>query len=112
MKPLMAAKISIKRLVMVVPYVIIVHNEAEFFLFSSGFRRSIGERRLFYQFCLTVMTNQIKSIFTDRTSLNGQTRRPASISDCAITLFASALLPVDSRLQHHGAMAKVALAER
>lgn len=66
-------------------------TKAEFFLFSSGFRRDpLAKGGYFTQFCLTVMTNQIKAFLLTRTSLNGQTRRPASISDCAITLFASA----------------------
>ncbi len=79
-----AAKISIKRLVMVVPYVNYCYNESGIFLVQQRLSPgSIGEGGYFTQFCLAVMTNQIKSVLLTRTSLNGQTRRPASISDCA-----------------------------
>lgn len=42
-------------------------TKAEFFLFACGFRKDpLPEGGYFTQFCLTVMTNQIKSIFTDQ----------------------------------------------
>ena len=54
MKPLMAAKISIKRLVMVVPLrKLLFITKAEFFLFSSGFRQDpLAKGGYFTQFCL------------------------------------------------------------
>ncbi len=79
-KPLMAAKISIKRLVMVVPYEIIVHNESGIFLVQQRLSPGpLAKGGYFTQFCLAVMTNQIKAFLLTSTSLNGQTRRPASI---------------------------------
>ena len=50
----------------------------------------LPEGGYFTQFCLAVMTYQIKAFLLTSTSLNGHTRRPASISVCAITLFTSA----------------------
>jgi hypothetical protein len=41
-------------------------SKAEFFLFTGGFCQDpLPEGGYFTQFCLTVMTNQIKSVFTD-----------------------------------------------
>ncbi len=68
MKPLMAAKNqhetaghgrTLRKLLFI--------TKAEFFLFSSGFRQDpLAKGGYFTQFCLAVMTNQIKSVFTDQ----------------------------------------------
>ncbi len=68
MKPLMAAKMehktaghgrTLRKLLFI--------TKAEFFLFSSGFRQDpLAKGGYFTQFCLAVMTNQIKSVFTDQ----------------------------------------------
>ena len=81
-----------KRLVVCLPYDdLLFITKAKFFLFISRFcQNPLAEGGYFTQFCLTVTTNEIKRILLTRTSLNGQTKRPASISDCAITLLASA----------------------
>ena len=112
-KPLIAANISIKRLVVLFTYEVIycsLNESKKFFLFIvSRFCQNHAWRKaaVLPSSALTVATNEIKrGILTESQngSLSRQTSQPASISDCAITLLCT--IPWICRLQRHCAVAK------